>query len=198
MRISFHLMVNASVPSPSFNKIDKVIAHPKALGACSHMLNTLAIDSIPLKEGNGEAARRIAEDPAYKHHAVLGPKSASETYGLRILRNNCENEEAVTTFFFITPKDYPVCVAAHNRVLIAFKIPQNYPGALVDILLSYKKHGINMIDIHSRGRGSKVFDFGLQFEVPYDQILAFKRAFEESRKFMSEHIVFGPFQTINV
>ncbi len=92
MKLHFCLMAREGT------EIEGIIAHPKALGACKGKIKWPTVNAA----SNGEAARLVAESAEHSTYAALGPRSAAEKYGLKVLAEAFEDQEAVTTFFFPT------------------------------------------------------------------------------------------------
>lgn len=172
--------------------IEGIIAHPKALGACKGKIKLPIMEAI----SNGEAARLVAESEEHRNHAALGPCSAAEKYGLKILDEAFEDKEAVTTFFLIAPQDHPIAVGEKNRALIVYKTPHK-PGALVDSLIPFKTEGLNLIQIHSVHIGGGVYHFAIEVEVKGNEMDKWQRAVESFESCVEKHFTFGPFEVLS-
>ena len=192
MKIHFCLMVRQNMQESA---IDKVVAHPKALGPCKAGLERL---NVPIESvsSNGEAARLVAEDPRYANSAALGPASAAKKYGLKVLDEAFEDDEAVTTFFLIGPKGSRVSVGDNNRILIVFKL-SHVPGSLVRSLLPFEQNGLNLIQIHSVHTGNHSYDFAIEIEVSKTKLDDLEKAMKSFKKYVKAHLTFGPFEVIS-
>ncbi|MEI8061865.1 MAG: prephenate dehydratase domain-containing protein [bacterium] len=187
MKLHFCLMVRQDN-----EEITSVIAHPKALEACKGKIELPTLNA----SSNGEAARLVAESEEHKSCAALGPRSAAEKYGLKVLDEAFEDKEAITTFFLITPKEHKVAVGKKNRALIVYKTPHK-PGALVDSLLPFKTEGLNMIQIHSVHAGNGVYHFAIEVEVGENEMDKWQRAMESFESCVEKHFTFGPFEVLS-
>ena len=195
MKLHFCLMKK---PSTAKNVITKIIAHPKALGACRNRIVAMT-NPAPVTynaNSNGEATRLVSEDPAYADFAALGPRSASEKYGLEVIDRNFEDGEAITTFFLIAPKEHPVVVGKENRILIVFKVPHK-PGALVKSLQPFEQEGLNLIQIHSVHAGNLNYNFAIEIEVRGNELRRLEKAMRKFEEHVDTHISFGPFEVIS-
>jgi prephenate dehydratase len=192
MKLHFCMMVRSELPE---TEIAKLVAHPKALGACK---KRIASKGLPTEEvsSNGEAARLVAEDPAYATAAAIGPRSAALKYGLRVIDETFEDSEAVTTFFLIAPHDHAITQGKKNRSLIVFKV-HHQPGALVNALLPWGNAGLDLIQIHSVHAGNGTYHFAIEVEVNEDQIQAHEKALEAFKGKVAGFLCFGPFEVLS-
>lgn len=188
MELNFCLMVN---PRAYLDDVRKVLAHPKAAGACKKRLfNRFEIIDMP---SNGEGARLLAEDSRYINYAALGPRSAAEKYSLRVMEDKYEDERAVTTFFLLGPRMRKVSIGDKNRVLIVFRLPHE-PGSLVRALQPFAS--LNMMQIHSVHTGNHSYDFAIELELNYGELPAFHKAHAEFAEKVTKQLTFGPFEVI--
>lgn len=192
MKLHFCLMVRSEV---SESQISKIIAHPKALGACKRKIAYKDLQTMSVSS-NGEAARIVAEIDEYRNNAALGPKSASEKYGLKVLNEAFEDEEAITTFFLLAPPSHKVVIGKENRLLIVFGVPHR-SGALVEALLPFRQEGLNLIQIHSVHVGNLAYNFAIEIDVKEDELGSLERAMREFEKCVDIHLSFGPFEILS-
>ena len=192
MRLHFCLMAREGV---WLADVAKVVAHPKSFGPCEAHLKELGVPRESVSS-NGEAARLIAEDPSYASAAALGPRAAAEHYGLRVLAEAFEDEEAVTTFFLIGPPSHPPATGQNNRVLLIFKVPDE-SGALLRILAPLAEEHLSMSQIHSVGVGKGEYHFVIEFGTRATQLATVEGVLEKIRTQVEEHLFFGPFQVLS-
>lgn len=191
LKLHFCLMARNGVDAGSINR---VLGHPKALGACKARL--LAVKALAVGvSSNGEGARLVAESDEHRDSAALGPRSASEKYGLTVLQDAFEDSEAITTFFLVTPASHRVSVGVNNRALIVFKVAHR-PGALVRALQSFEAEGLNLIQIHSVHAGNCTYNFAIEIDVGGGQLDAFEKAMKGFRCHAERHLTFGPFEVV--
>lgn len=191
LKLHFCLMVR---PNVSESAIAKIVAHPKALGACKERIASMAIPTINASS-NGEAARLVAESGEYAGCAALGPKSASEKYGLKVLNDAFEDREAITTFFLIAPIGHRVSVGKENRILIVFKVPHK-PGALAKSLQPFERENLNLIQIHSVHAGNHTYNFAIEVEARENELEALSKAMKGFENHVDTHLSFGPFEVL--
>ena len=193
-------MARPDVTSLSNIGIDgKILGHQKALQACRKRILKTAIPTMEVLS-NGEGARLIAEDGKYANCVALGPKSASEKYGLKVLDEKFEDEEAVTTFFLIAPLKHKIKIGKENRILIVFKIPHER-GALIKALYPFDRMSFSLIQIHSIHSGNLNYNFAIEIEVDIGKIGELNRlriAMEIFEGCVIEYLSFGPFEVVKM
>ncbi len=192
LKISFCLM---AWPGVSRALLNGVVAHPKALGACKQKLQVLGLSQMGVSS-NGEAARLVAEDPAHRMSAALGPASAARRYGLEILETAFEDKEAITTFFLLAPPETAVVIGERNRALIVFEVLHR-PGALVRALAPFEREGLNLIQIHSVHAGNTLYHFAIEVSIASHELPTFARAMDSFKREVAGHILFGPFSVLS-
>ena len=185
MRINFCL-----IAKPETKNITGIYAHAMAIKACEKNIASMSIKAEPVCS-NGVAVQFVAESNEVGI-AALGPRIAAEKYGLRIFNDAFEDSEAVTTFFLLGSTSQPIQTAESNRALIVFKLPHKV-GALVDALEPFKICGLSLIQIHSAHAGNGTYNFGIEIDVPMEQLDAFSKAIMLFTQKVSTYIQFGPF-----
>ena len=96
LRIQFSLM---AIPGASLDSIRTVHSHVHALGQCRGVIRELGLKPVVAGDTAG-AAREVAEF-ADATQAAIAPPLAAEIYGLRVLRNDVEDEDHNTTRFIV-------------------------------------------------------------------------------------------------
>jgi prephenate dehydratase len=189
MKLHFCLMAR---PGVAVGDIDRVIAHPKGLGACA---GNIAKHGFSTMNGssNGEAARMVAEDDACARSAALGPASAAKKYRLNILDEEFEDKEAVTTFLLVGPKEHPVVTGENNRMLIVFEAAHK-PGSLVQALLPFSDANLNLVQVHSVHVGDRVYAFAIELEMKREELPALEAALARFDAAVATSVKFGPFE----
>ena len=145
LRIQFTLM---GVPGSTLQTIRTVHSHVHALGQCRKVIRELGL--TPLISGDtAGAAREVAEadDPT---QAAIAPPLAAEIYGLRILRDDVEDEDHNTTRFVVLSRDFVAAPRDNGPVVTSFVFNvRNLPAALYKALGGFATNGINMTKLES-------------------------------------------------
>ncbi|MDP2728279.1 MAG: prephenate dehydratase [Dehalococcoidia bacterium] len=143
--INQHLMVK---PGTKVGDVKTVYSHPQPLGQCRRFLERCFPKAQLVASLSTAAAveQMLASDhPA----AAIGPRRAAELYGAEILASNVQDEPSNETRFVVLAKEdhQPT---GKDKTSLCFYIPEDRPGALVDILFDFSHRGINLAKIESR------------------------------------------------
>ncbi|HEY4478809.1 MAG TPA: prephenate dehydratase domain-containing protein [Candidatus Paceibacterota bacterium] len=195
MKLNFALIAR---PGVQISEITKIVAHPKALGACRGRIKALGVE-VTEAQSNGKAAEDIAREQELIGAAAIASRIAAEKYGLTILSEAFEDEEAITTFFLLgpTPKHSPLVLGERNRGLFVFRT-KHVAGALVKVLTPFSEEGINLFHIHSLYVGDGEYDFAIETECSERETEMHSRAVTKAREFVIRSILFGPFPVLGV
>ena len=189
MRINFCLMAKVN---QNIETLEGIIAHPRSLGACKEKIAALNIPTVQIGS-NGEAARLVKESREYANYASLGPRSASEKYGLKILNSSYEDKIAITTFFLIGPRSHSISLGNVNRALVVFTT-QHQPGSLAKILTLFAEKDLNLNQIHSMHTKNRDYSFAIEVEISDNQTSSFAEVMQKMKSLVKKHICFGPFE----
>ncbi len=136
--------------APSLEGIEAVLAHPQALAQCQHWLSK----HLPNAErravsSNAEGARLAATNPAWA--AIAGERAGTE-FGLHIAAHAIQDDAHNRTRFAVIclPQTLEAPQATgQDCVSLVVSVP-NRPGAVHDILVPLKQHGVSMTRFESR------------------------------------------------
>ena len=136
--------------SNSLEGIEAVLAHPQALAQCQHWLSK----HLPHAErravsSNAEGARLAATNPAWA--GIAGERAGSE-FGLHIAAHAIQDDAHNRTRFAVVclPQTLEAPQATgQDCVSLVVSVP-NRPGAVHDILVPLKQHGVSMTRFESR------------------------------------------------
>jgi len=195
-RIKLHFALMAR-PGMEIHELKKIVAHPKALGACRERVKMLGVEVIEASS-NGKAAEDIARSESFAYAAALAPIVAAEKYSLNVLKESFEDKEAITTFFLLGPSQSPAPTLTNkNRALFVFRA-RHVPGSLVKILTPFAGERINLFHIHSLYTGNGEYDFAIETECGAAEATAHGMAIARALKFVTRSILFGPFPVLGV
>ena len=136
--------------SNSLDGIEAVLAHPQALAQCQNWLNK----HLPNAErravaSNAEGARLAAANPAF---AALAGERASTIFGLHIVAHAVQDEAYNRTRFAVIclPQTMATPPASARDCTSLIVSVVNKPGAMHDMLVPLKQHGVSMTRLESR------------------------------------------------
>jgi len=139
--------------------IEAVLAHPQALAQCQGWLNT----HLPNAErravsSNAEGARLAATNPAW---AGIASDRAATEFGLHIAAHAIQDDACNRTRFAVVclPQTLAAPEASgRDCVSLIVSVP-NRPGAVHDILVPLKQHGVSMTRFESRPARSGQWEY---------------------------------------
>jgi chorismate mutase/prephenate dehydratase len=157
--ISLLVRHNLLRSSTAMDGIEVVLAHPQALAQCQQWLNT----HLPNAErravsSNAEGARLAASNPAW---AGIASERAGSEFGLHVVSHAIQDDAYNRTRFVVVclPSTMPAPQATgKDCVSLVVSVP-NRPGAVHDMLVPLKKHGVSMTRFESRPARSGQWEY---------------------------------------
>jgi len=146
LMVRHHLLRQA----PNLQGIEVVAAHPQALAQCQEWLTK----HLPQAErrpvsSNAEGARLAADHPTW---AALASERAASLFGLHIAAHAVQDDAYNRTRFCVLalPETLPApAPSGKDCTSLVVSVP-NQPGAVHDVLVPLKKHGVSMTRLESR------------------------------------------------
>jgi len=143
----------------SLQDIEAVLAHPQALAQCQNWLNK----HLPNAErravsSNAEGARLAAANPAY---AAIASERASTLFGLHIVAHAVQDEAYNRTRFAVITLPQTMAMppaTGRDCTSLIVSVP-NRPGAMHDLLVPLKTHGVSMTRLESRPARTGQWDY---------------------------------------
>jgi len=157
--VSLLIRHNLMRKEPSMHGIEAVLAHPQALAQCQNWLNKHLPDvERRAVSSNAEGSRLAATNPAW---AALGSERASTLFGLHITAHAIQDEAYNRTRFAVIclPQTMATPPATgRDCTSLVVSVP-NRPGAMHDLLVPLKKHGVSMTRLESRPARTGQWDY---------------------------------------
>ncbi|KQV87580.1 prephenate dehydratase [Pelomonas sp. Root1237] len=157
--VSLLIRHNLMRKEPSMHGIEAVLAHPQALAQCQNWLNKHLPDvERRAVSSNAEGSRLAATNPAW---AALGSERASQVFGLHITAHAIQDEAYNRTRFAVIclPQTMATPPATgRDCTSLVVSVP-NRPGAMHDLLVPLKKHGVSMTRLESRPARTGQWDY---------------------------------------
>jgi prephenate dehydratase len=142
-------------PGVELSDIKRISTHGHAWAQCrlwvdEHLPNA---DYVP-GSSTAASAMGLLEEDAHYEAAICAPLIAAEQPGLNVLaRNIGDNPDAVTRFILVSrPGLLPERTGA-DKTTVVVPLPQDHPGALMEILDQFASRGVNLSRIESRPTG---------------------------------------------
>ncbi|QHI99954.1 prephenate dehydratase [Xylophilus rhododendri] len=148
--VSMLIRHNLLRTSNSLEGIEAVLAHPQALAQCQGWLSK----HLPHAErrpvsSNAEGARLAATNPAW---AGIASERAATQFGLHIVAHAIQDDAYNRTRFAVIALPQTLAMPAatgRDCTSLVVSVP-NQPGAVHDLLMPLKTHGVSMTRFESR------------------------------------------------
>lgn len=126
--------------------IERIYSHSHSFEQCKEWLNTHFphAQRIPVKSNAAGAALAQTEQGV----ACIAGELAANIYNLNIIHANIETNKQNATRFIVIGKQ-KVRPSGKDKTSMIFATPHN-PGALIQLILPFHEHGINLTAITSR------------------------------------------------
>ncbi len=129
-------------------EIERVCAHPQALGQCrgwldEHLPNA---ERVPVSS-NAEGARRARDE---RGTAAIASDTAAEIYGLDILSPKIEDNQDNTTRFLVIGRKLLRPSGTDKTTILVSPDDGDASGALLRLLEPFARHGVSLTRIESR------------------------------------------------
>jgi len=149
----------------SLQGIQAVLAHPQALAQCHEWLNThlSGVERRPVSS-NAEGARLAAQDPSL---AGIASERAGSEFGLHLVAKAIQDDPNNRTRFVIVahPQAHPAPKASgHDSTSLVVSVA-NKPGAVHDLLVPLKAHGVSMSRFESRPARSGQWEYYFYIDI---------------------------------
>ena len=143
----------------SMDGIEAVYAHPQALAQCQGWLTThLPHVERHVASSNAEGARLASTNPAW---AGIASERAGAQFGLHTPAHGIQDDAFNRTRFAVVclPQTLPAPQASGKDCISLVVSVTNRPGAVHDILVPLKDHGVSMTRFESRPARSGQWEY---------------------------------------
>jgi chorismate mutase/prephenate dehydratase len=143
----------------SMEGIETVYAHPQALAQCQAWLTTHLPKAVrQAASSNAEGARLASTNPAW---AGIASERAAAQYGLYTTAHGIQDDAFNRTRFAVVclPQTLPSPPASDKNCTSLVVSVSNRPGAVHDLLVPLKNHGVSMTRFESRPARSGQWEY---------------------------------------
>ncbi len=148
-----HYLLSRS--APSIEKVKTLFSHYQALSQCRKWVDThLPKAHIVESTSTAEAARQAAR---LSGSAAIASRLAATHYGLNVLASRIEDVARNYTRFLVIGSA-ELQPTGRDKTSIMFSI-KDHVGALYDMLVPFKKAGLNLTKIESRPTRQRVWEY---------------------------------------
>ncbi len=158
LKICSQIIINVNhnllAKSPKAN-IKRIYSNPQVFGQCRLWLEENLKNTEKVEVTSTTKAAQIASRE--KNSACIASLLAADVYKLRVIAQNIEDSPHNITRFLVIGTQ-PVEKTGNDRTSVLFSIKDRV-GALHDMLVPFKKYGINLTKIESRPSKRKAWDY---------------------------------------
>jgi chorismate mutase/prephenate dehydratase len=163
--VSLAVRHNLLRQSNQMDGIAVVYGHPQALAQCQAWLSAnLTNAERRAASSNSEGARQATLDIA---SAAIASSRAATEFGLQTVAKAIQDEAHNRTRFAVIcrPEVLPLPGRTGNDAVSLVVSVKNQPGALHDLILPMKKHGVSMTRFESRPARSAQWDYNFYIDL---------------------------------
>ncbi len=136
-------------------KIRRIYSNPQVFGQCRLWLQENLPEAEKIEVSSTTRAAQLAARE--KNSACIASSLAAKVYKLKIVARDIEDSPHNFTRFLVIGKD-DVPATGQDKTSIMFSIKDRV-GALHEMLLPFKKYGVNLTKIESRPSKRKAWDY---------------------------------------
>jgi prephenate dehydratase len=159
---------------PDLTRIKKVISHPVAMAQCTQFLREHMPQAETEHVSSTAEAVRIVKDRPGEGWTAIGTRIAAATNGLDILAPEVtDHDNNYTRFVLVGSEPYTARRSERVKTSILITLPEDYPGALHQVLSAFAWRRINLSRIESRPTKKKLgnYYFYIEIEMSLDTVL---------------------------
>lgn len=135
--------------------VKKIYSHPQAIAQCRIWLEEHLPSAVICEtESTAKAAEIIAQE---EDACAIASEVAAALYGLGIIEEHIEDSSHNYTRFLVIGREYAER-SGEDKTSILFSIKDRV-GALHDMLVSFRKYGLNLTKIESRPSKKKAWEY---------------------------------------
>ncbi|RJX41406.1 prephenate dehydratase [Paenibacillus pinisoli] len=157
-----------------FSRIKKVISHPVAMAQCLQYLREHMPNVETEHVSSTAEAVRIVRDHPGEGIAAIGTRIAAANNGLDLLATEItDHDNNYTRFMLVGTEPYTARKSDRIKTSILVTLPEDYPGALHQVLSAFAWRRINLSRIESRPTKKKLgnYYFYIEIEMSLDSVL---------------------------
>jgi len=157
-----------------YSRIKKVISHPVAIAQCLQFLRTHLPHAETETVGSTSEGVRIARDNPGAGWVAIGTTTAASNNQLDIInRGITDHDNNYTRFLLVGEEPFTARHSDTRKTSILITLPEDYPGALHQVLSAFAWRKINLSKIESRPTKKKLgnYYFYIDIEMALDTVL---------------------------
>lgn len=157
-----------------YSRITKVISHPVAIAQCLQFLRTHLPHAVTEHVSSTAEGVRIVQNNPNAGWAAIGTMTAAANEKLDVLaRGITDHDNNYTRFLLVGSEPYTTRQSDKMKTSILITLPEDYPGALHQVLSAFAWRKINLSRIESRPTKKKLgnYYFFIDIDMALDTVL---------------------------
>ncbi|WP_424768150.1 prephenate dehydratase [Paenibacillus sp. sgz302251] len=157
-----------------YSRITKVISHPVAIAQCLQFLREYLPHAATEPVSSTAEGVRIVQNNAEAGWAAIGTLTAAANAKLDVLASSItDHNNNFTRFLLVGKQPYTARHSEKRKTSILITLPEDYPGALHQVLSAFAWRKINLSRIESRPTKKKLgnYYFYIEIEMALDTVL---------------------------
>jgi prephenate dehydratase len=146
---------HALLGSGPLEGISEVLSHPQALAQCGLWLGSQLPTALQLPTSSTAEAARLVKGSRFR--AAIASRQAARDHGLEVLAYPINDVPGNCTRFLLLQRS--AREETGPLASLAFSLRSNQPGALLQALVCFAAHGLNMSRIESRPSKRKMGEY---------------------------------------
>lgn len=149
-----------------FSRVQKVISHPVAMAQCLQFLRSEMPQAETEHVGSTSEAVRIVRDNPGQGIVAVGTMTAAAINGLDVLAKSVtDHDNNYTRFLLVGPEPFEGRQSDTVKTSILVTLPEDFPGALHQVLAAFAWRKINLSRIESRPTKKKLGNYYFFIEI---------------------------------
>lgn len=185
-------------PESSLSGLRTLLCSPFAYADCTSFITTfpdLQVEHLPDSAIAAEQVK-LRNDPQV---AAIASQEAASIYGLRVLQREVSDRPGLLVRYVVVGREpYKVDPRVPSKTSLILRTPQS-AGSLVDALLIFREHSINLTRLESRtgrpGQEYQLFYLDLEGNVFSEPV---KQALEKLQRVSASYKVLGCYPTLDL
>lgn len=160
--VTFNLLVR---PGTKLSDIKTVLTHPVAYAQTRKWLSAKLPSHSHIPAASTAAAAKSISEDKLADATIAGP-GVHQLYGLEVISENIgENPEAQTRFIEVGRSGKPPKKTGYDKTSLVVELPDDRPGALLEMLEQFAARGVNLSRIESRPVGDRFGRYRFNIDV---------------------------------
>jgi len=156
-RVRHCLIAHSGVALP---EVRLVSSHPQALAQCEKYLARLGVQIEPAYDTAG--AVKLLKESGQRDKAAIASRRAADVYGLQVLDEGIEDDDAnFTRFLILSGQPEPAAGASKTSVVFSLR---NLPGALFKALSVFALRDLDLTKIESRPIPGQTWEYSFYLD----------------------------------